>query len=414
MKFLHTSDLHFGVQLGQRSLADLQAQMTDAMIRLCRREQVDAVVVAGDLYDRTNPSDQAIDLFNRFMSLLCLELQCPVYAIAGNHDHPARLGAGRALLAKAGLYLSTQIKDAYTVHHENVCFHFFPYFHPHQVVYDHAQTSSHQMHEAMKSVAQSSLQRMKNQADYHVAIAHGFLQSATLSGSETMARTSVGDAERIGSEAFEGYDYVAMGHLHQPQQLGKHIFYSGSPAKYQFSEWDRPKGALIHDTETRQTVFHPLPICMDFFEWTIAYESLIGLSREAFCDQLYEAYLHAYQHLEPKQADQLCLMQSSVQIQRHHLNADHPPLLVRIALTDVQPSLERLNQFKGIYSGVLSLAAPRQNSAVKRKDASVIKNVMEQHSPLDWLNLYYQRQLNRSVDDVAMRWFQEATLQVRE
>ncbi|MFJ1618443.1 exonuclease SbcCD subunit D [Streptomyces sp. NPDC088251] len=250
MRFLHTSDWHLGRRFHGEDLIDAQHKVLDYICDTARTEQVDALLVAGDIYDRAIPSLDAVRLFSQGLHRLA-DLGIVTVMISGNHDSAHRLGVGSGLLARAGVHLRTDPADVATpILLEDtdgpVAIYGVPYLEP-TLVRTHldAEAASHQ------AVLASALDRIR--ADLatrpasirSVVLAHAFITGAASCTSER--DISVGGVDHASASVFDGIDYVALGHLHGAQQISDRIHYSGSPLAYSFSETGHRKSLTLID-----------------------------------------------------------------------------------------------------------------------------------------------------------------------
>lgn len=249
VRILHTADWHLGKILCGVSLLDDQAHVLSQLVDLARAEKPDAIIIAGDLYDRAVPPPDSVMLLDEILTRLLIEVGAPIIAISGNHDSPERLTFGSRLLERAGLRIVTQLgglaspiilRDS----HGPVAFHAIPYTdppHAREVLADDSLTS----HDAaMRAI----LERARGAIDFanmrNVAIAHAFVAGGSECDSERPL--TAGGAGQIGVDAFEGFDYVALGHLHAPQSFAKgRVRYSGSLLRFSVSEANQRKGVLL-------------------------------------------------------------------------------------------------------------------------------------------------------------------------
>jgi exonuclease SbcD len=247
LKFIHTSDWHIGRQFHNVSLLEDQRHVLDQLIGHIKREAVDAVVIAGDIYDRSVPPAAAVELLDEVLNKICNELRIPVLLIPGNHDSAERLRFGSRQLRQAGLYIIGELSQI----HQPVkirgsvceaCFYGIPYNDP-ETVRDQfgVNVSSHD--EAHRFLVEQIINSKSHELP-NILISHCFIDGGDESDSERPL--SIGGADRIGYEAFTAFDYVALGHLHSPQHKGEtHIRYSGSILKYSFSEQHQRKGVTL-------------------------------------------------------------------------------------------------------------------------------------------------------------------------
>ncbi len=247
MKFIHTSDWHIGRQFHNVSLLDDQRHVLDQIVEHIKTERVDAVIIAGDIYDRSIPPAAAVSLLDEVLNTICTELGVPVLLIPGNHDGAERLRFGSKQLRLAGLHIIGDLNQITQpiVLNKNGCevsFYGIPYNDP-ESVRNHfsAEVSSHD--EAHQFLVEQ-INTIKTDSTVNVLISHCFLDGAEESESERPL--SIGGADRVSVEPFKAFDYVALGHLHNPQHKGeKHIRYSGSILKYSFSEQRQQKGVTL-------------------------------------------------------------------------------------------------------------------------------------------------------------------------
>ncbi|MHA2714285.1 exonuclease SbcCD subunit D [Vibrio owensii] len=248
MKFIHTSDWHLGRQFHNVSLLDDQQAVLDQLIQYIENNPVDAVVVAGDIYDRSVPPTIAIELLNKVVKRICGELNTPMILISGNHDGAERLGFGSEQMKNAGLHIISNFEDMLipvvieTESAGQVAFYGMPYNDPEQVRFAYQEpVSTHD--QAHKLLAEKITEQFQSE-QRNVLVSHCFVDGAIESESERPL--SIGGSDRVSHEHFLNFDYVALGHLHQPQKKGEeYIRYSGSLMKYSFGEQNQKKGFTL-------------------------------------------------------------------------------------------------------------------------------------------------------------------------
>jgi exonuclease SbcD len=253
VRFLHTADWHLGRIFHQTHLTEEQGHVLNQIVEIARAEKVDAVLVAGDLYDRAVPPPEAVALLDKTWQRLVLELGVPVIAMPGNHDSATRIGYGAALLSRAGLHLVADFEAATRpIAVGNVDVFALPFTEPNEVrawsgnveVRDHS------------SAMQACIERMRPHFRLgrpRVLVAHAFV-AGERKESESERPLSVGGAGTVSADLFTDFDYVALGHLHAPQVVSGRCIYSGSPLKYSFSEAADVKSVVIVDISDSGTV----------------------------------------------------------------------------------------------------------------------------------------------------------------
>ena len=263
MKFIHTSDWHIGRQLHNQSLLDDQRFVLDQIVELATQHDVDAVVVAGDIYDRSIPPANAVALLDEVVNRLVNELNIALIMIAGNHDGHERLGFAARQMNDSGLHIIGPLsKEVRTIELKgkqgNAVFYGLPYADPATVrhVFD-CEVSTHE--EAM-----AKLLEQVHEHDSHglpkIVVSHCFLDGG--SESESERPLSIGGADKISPTLFTPFNYTALGHLHGPQYKGaEHVRYSGSMLKYSFSEQHQNKSVTLVDiAEDGTASFELLPL----------------------------------------------------------------------------------------------------------------------------------------------------------
>lgn len=254
MRFLHTSDWHLGRSFHRVGLLDAQAAFLDHLVATALAHEVDAVLVAGDVYDRAVPPLSAVELFDRALHRLA-EARVPTVMISGNHDSARRLGVGAGLIDHAGIHLRTDparcatpvvLSDA----HGDVAFYGLPYLEP-ALVRDEFKAAT-AGHEAVLSAALDRVRAdlaARPAGTRSVVLAHAFVAGGAASDSER--DITVGGVSAVPTGTFDGVDYVALGHLHGSQTLTERVRYSGSPLAYSFSETDHRKTMWLVDLGAR-------------------------------------------------------------------------------------------------------------------------------------------------------------------
>ncbi|GAA3402116.1 exonuclease SbcCD subunit D [Paenibacillus hodogayensis] len=244
MKFIHTADWHLGKLVQGVYMTEDQRHVLGQLVETVERERPDAVVIAGDLYDRAIPPTDAVDLLDELLERIVVDLNTPVLAISGNHDSPDRLDFATRIMEGRGLHLAGQLKAEHKPvvlrdEHGEVHVHLVPYADPAQVRYILKDEAIRTHDEAMQAIV-ARIEASMDPAARHILVGHAFVtpggepQSNT---SDSERPLSIGGAEHVRAEHFGKFHYVALGHLHQAHYvLGEHIRYAGSPLKYSISE----------------------------------------------------------------------------------------------------------------------------------------------------------------------------------
>lgn len=266
MRLLHTSDWHLGRSFHRVGLLAAQEAVLDDLVDVVTSERVDVVVVAGDVFDRALPAVDAVELLDDALDRL-LAAGATVLLTSGNHDSAQRLGFGARRSARAGLHVRTRLssaadpvvlEDAYG----HVVLYGIPYLEP-QLVAESLGTG--RSHDAVLTAAMDGVRAdlaRRRAGTRSVVAAHAFVTGGVASESER--DITVGGVSSVPVSAFDGVDYVGLGHLHGRQRLGERVAYSGSPLAYSFSEHRHTKGSWLvelgrHGLERIEAVDAPVP-----------------------------------------------------------------------------------------------------------------------------------------------------------
>ncbi|OIJ15734.1 exonuclease sbcCD subunit D [Anaerobacillus arseniciselenatis] len=244
MKFIHTADWHLGKLVHGIHMTDDQKSMLQQFIKVVEEEKPDAVIIAGDLYDRSVPPTKAVDLLHDVLYTITTELNTPVLAISGNHDSAERIHFGNQLFRKSDLYIEGKpTLNPKAVQIKGVNFHLIPYSDPGTIRYLYDDDSIVNHEEAMKRIV-ASLEESMNPNEANVFVGHAFVLGGMQSDSERTL--SVGGSECVNADVFSPFDYTALGHLHSPSAINHPtVHYSGSLMKYSFSEAKQNKSISI-------------------------------------------------------------------------------------------------------------------------------------------------------------------------
>ena len=239
MRFIHSADWHLGrIMHGMRLIED-QSYVLDQLIQIVRETRPDALIISGDLYDRPVPPSDAVDLLDDFLSRLVLDLGTPLLVIAGNHDSSSRLDFASRMLCGQNVHFfgSVSSEPALVRFYDSwgpVNFYATPYAEP-SLVREKLGCEAVRDHETAMRALTDIVRTVRAEKERSVLIAHAFVAGGSVSESERPL--SVGGAEQVDASCFHGFNYVALGHLHRPQNAGgANLSYSGSIFKYSFSE----------------------------------------------------------------------------------------------------------------------------------------------------------------------------------
>lgn len=250
MRFIHLGDLHLGKSLGEYDLIGDQRYLLEEILGIIKERSVDAVLIAGDVYDRALPSEAAVELLDWFISSLA-ENRTEAFIISGNHDSEERLNYGRSLFAGRGINIVSKF-DGKLAQFErgdeygsiNICL--LPFIKASQVRYHYPDEEISSYNDAVKTVlAHADIDHSRR----NILVAHQFVTGEgdpAVAGSEGASVQNVGLVEKISADSMKDFDYVALGHIHSPQRVGQdNIRYSGSLMKYSLSEANSDKSVPL-------------------------------------------------------------------------------------------------------------------------------------------------------------------------
>ena len=373
MKFIHLSDLHLGKRVSEISMTDDQAYILTQILDIIDAEHPDAVVIAGDVYDKSVPPAEAVTLFDGFLCRLA-ERKLPVLIISGNHDSPERLAFGGRLMEGAGIHLSPVYNgkvEPVTLSDSRGDVHFWllPFVKPAHVKRYFPDAGIESYTDALRTAVENM------NVDFtarNVLVTHHFVTGAATCESEEI---SVGGSDNVDVDLFDGFDYVALGHLHGPQNIGSNrVRYCGTPLKYSFSEAGHHKSVTVVELAEKgslhlQTI--PLNPRHDLREMRGTFASLTDKAQNAPSDD----YLH-------------------------------------IILTDEEDVPEAVGQLRVIYPNLMKLSYDNTRTRTNRViDAA---EDVKRKPPLELFEELYEIQNNQPMSEVQRAFARELIESIRE
>ena len=355
MKLMHLSDLHLGKRVNGFSMIPDQKFVLEQILDMAREEMPDGALLCGDIYDKTVPSAEAVELFDAFLSGLA-EI-CPVYIISGNHDSAERLAFGGRLLKKARVFVSPVygrelVRAEQDDEFGTVVFHLLPFVKPVHVRAAFKEETIESYTDAVRR-ALSDIDLADGRR--HVLLAHQFVTGALPCESE---ERSVGGSDNVDAAVFDGFDYVALGHLHGPQRAGgDHIRYCGTMLKYSFSEANHHKSVTfvrLGQKGSLEITTRPLVPLRDMKEIRGTYEEL--MSREFY------------------------------------QGTDLPACYLHITLPDEEDVPEALSRLGTVYPHIMKLSY--DNTRTRQRQNPLEVEARPEDSPLDLFGLLFEKQNN--------------------
>ena len=255
MKLFHLSDLHIGKRVNEFSMIEDQKYILTQILYAADQEKPDGILISGDVYDRTIPTAEAVQVFDAFLTRLS-EQKIPAFIISGNHDSAERLAFGSSLMGKSGIYFSKvydgtvekiPMQDAYGT----VWIYLLPFLRPSTI--RHALPERAEEVQSTADAVRIALEQTKiDEKERNVLLAHQFVTGAKRCDAEEL---QVGDVDQIPAELFALFEYVALGHIHSPQKVGREtVRYCGAPLKYSFSEAGQEKSITVVELKEKGSV----------------------------------------------------------------------------------------------------------------------------------------------------------------
>ncbi len=260
MKFLHLGDLHLGKTLFDFDLVEDQRYILDQILCIAEKESVDGVLIAGDVYDKSVPSEAATKLLDYFLMKLA-QKEIKVFMVSGNHDSDDRLNYGSTLFASNQIFISavfdgTLHRQSFAEEDTKINIYMLPFVKASQVRHYFPDEKIESYDDAVQTIIRNT---DINKSNKNILVAHQFVsgkgEDPALAGSESVGTQSVGLVEKIGYDCFDDFDYVALGHIHSPQKVGREeIRYAGSPLKYSLSEANNEKSVSLITVSAEERV----------------------------------------------------------------------------------------------------------------------------------------------------------------
>lgn len=360
MKIFHLSDLHLGKRLCEYSLIDDQQYILDRILDAADAEHPDAIIIAGDVYDKPIPSAEAVALFDSFITALAARA-IPTFVISGNHDSPERIAFGAGVMGVGGIYMSPVFEGDITPirlsdGHGDIYFYLLPFIKPAHVrrVYPDDECTSY-----TDALAIAISHMNIDESARNVLVTHQFVTGASRSESEEI---SVGGSDNVDASVFECFDYTALGHIHGPQSISReNIRYSGTPLKYSFSEAGHTKSITCVTLGKKGDVSIdtiPLIPLRNLREIRGSFDTLTSPSY--YENEAREDYLH-------------------------------------VTLTDEEDAPEALTRLRAIYPNLMKL--DYDNTRTRAKGTLSLETAHEKRSPLELFCDFFEMQNGRAPND---------------
>lgn len=361
MKIIHLADLHIGKRVNEFSMIDDQKYILNQILEIIDKEKPDAVIIAGDVYDKQVPSIEAVELLDSFISDIS-KRKTTTFIISGNHDSAERLAFGSSLMAMGKIYISPVYNgkiSKYTLKNDFVSANFYllPFVKPSHVKRFFPDKKIESYTDAIKVV----IDNLKlDTSEINILIAHQFVTGASRTESEEI---SVGGLDNVDASVFEDFDYVALGHIHRPQKIGtERIRYCGTPLKYSFSEVNDTKSVSIIEINSKEDFnlrMIPLIPKRDMRKIRGTYEELT--TKTSYENTNTDDYIH-------------------------------------VTLTDEFNVADAIQKLRVIYKNIMKLEYDNMRTRESRK-INLDDMVIENKNPLEIFSEFYKLQNNKEMND---------------
>lgn len=369
MKIIHTSDLHLGIYLYEYAINDEQEFMINQLINITKENDIGAFIIAGDVFDKAIVSQKALRLYDELVTRLCTEINIPVLICAGNHDSSERLALCNKMLAKLNLYIEGRLQsEIKPISIGNCDFYLIPHFNldmARSVFPDENFESYQQAYSFVCDKIRSGMDKGKK----NIIIGHCFVAGATLSESDRSAK--LGGAEQVSASVFDGFDYVALGHLHAPHNITENVRYSGTPYKYSFGEAKSQKTVTIFDTDKNEITEIPVAFERDLRVLEGTYLELLEIAE----------------------------------------NDDRKDDYMKIIVKDRYPTGDIYDVFKRYYENILCFEGMTVKSESNMSTLTA-KEVVKL-TPIELLKDYYSNKTDAQLGEFELEWFEKAIIAVK-
>ena len=375
MKFVHLSDLHLGKRVNEYSMLEDQEYILTKIINIIDDEKPAGVIIAGDVYDKSIPSAEAVQMFDDFLTRLA-KRNLQVFIISGNHDSPERMSFGSRLMDQSGIHIS-QVYDGkitpFTLQDESgdVNIYMLPFVKP-----VHVKRFSDESIESYTDAMRVAIAQMNvDQSARNLLITHQFVTGATRSESEDI---SVGGSDNVDVSVFDGFDYVALGHIHSPQNCtSERVRYCGTPLKYSFSEAKDNKSITVVELEEKGKL-------------SVKTVSLVPMRDMVEIKGRY----------------------NEIMLKSFYESTSYQEDYIHITLTDEEDIVDAIGKLRTVYHNLMKLDYDNKRTrSVSQVDGAVD---VETKTPIELFSDFYELQNNQPMSDEQKAFVEDLIEQVWE
>ena len=375
MKFVHLSDLHLGKRINEYSMLEDQDYILKKIINIIDDEQPSGVIIAGDVYDKSIPSAEAVQMFDDFLTRLA-KRNLQVFIISGNHDSPERMSFGSRLMDQSGIHISQVYNGEFVPfsmkdEHGVVNVYMLPFVKP-----VHIKRFSDESIESYSDAMRVAIAQMNvDQNARNILVTHQFVTGATRSESEDI---SVGGSDNVDVSVFDGFDYVALGHIHSPQNCtSERVRYCGTPLKYSFSEAKDNKSITVVELAEKGNL-------------SVKAVSLVPMRDMVEIKGKY----------------------NEIMLKSFYENTSYQEDYIHITLTDEEDIVDAIGKLRTVYHNLMKLDYDNKRTrSVARVDGAVD---VETKTPIELFSDFYELQNNQPMSDEQKGFVEDLIEQVWE
>lgn len=379
MKFLHISDLHIGKKFRETDFTDDQIHILNEILEIVDDIKPDGILIAGDIYDRSVPTAAAVNIFDDFLTRLDMK-KIKIFIISGNHDSPERLNFGKEIMSKSGIHIAGTFRgkmDKISMEDKfgSINIYLLPFVKPSVVSYFFKEEETDTYEKAVKAVIEAA---QIDQSQRNILVAHQFVTNQGVEPEKSDSELlSVGGLDNIDVSVFDPFDYVALGHIHGPQRIGREtVRYCGTPLKYSFSEANHKKSVTcLEITDKNQVSVTAIPL-HPVRDMRIIKDKLDNLLKEeTYTGKNREDYIHAI-------------------------------------ITDEEDIYDPIGKLRTVYPNILILEKENAKSRVNENSRTSASGDVASRSPMDLFEEFYKNQNNVDLNETQRKIMQDIFMEL--
>lgn len=383
MKILHLSDLHIGKSIHEQCMLEDQKYILNQIIEEIKERKIEIIIISGDIYDRSVPPSDAVIVLNNFLKTLIKDIKIKVCVIAGNHDSKERLNFGSEIFAEEGLYISSiysgkidkiQLQDEFG----KLNIYMLPYIKPIEVKqYFDEEVDISTYNNAVKKVIEKE---EINENERNIILSHQFVTAGNIEPEKSESEIRyLGGTENVDVSCYDKFDYVALGHIHGPQRIGRDTArYAGTMLKYSFSEVNQRKSLTIIDFKEKGNMDINLIPLKPLRDMRVIKGPIQELLKE-----------------------------------ENYINTNREDY-IRAIITNEEPIYEPMSQIKKVYPNTLRLDIENSKTVTNSEDKMSDIDFIKKKDELELFNEFYKMQHNQELDELKLEMVKKVIEEVKK